>query len=222
MTPLPWSHTSLDDFNNCPRAFHAKRVEKSIREPESEQMRWGKIVHHAFERRQGDGRPLPDELAAHEPFMQRLDGIFGDKSCEERIALNRKLEPCGFFDKDVWFRGVIDLRVVDAPTAQVVDYKTGKPHSKFAQHKLFALWMFQRYPDVQIIKCLYYWTTTLTCTAETYTRAMVPVLWSAFTPSLKQYVEAFRTDTWTPRPSGLCGWCPLTDCEHWRPRKVPR
>jgi hypothetical protein len=46
-------------------------------------------------------------------------------------------------------------------------------------------------------------------------------LWSKFVPDLRQYMEAFKTETWQARPSGLCnGWCPVTECEHWKPKKV--
>ena len=35
-----------------------------------------------------------------------------------------------------------------------------------------------------------------------------------------QYAQAFKTDTWQPRPSGLCnGWCPVKTCEFWQPKR---
>lgn len=221
MMPRPWSHTALEDFVNCPRSFFEKRVAKSVREAETEQQLWGTYVHEAFERRLRDGRSLPDELEGHEPFMQKLEELRGQQAFERKIALNRSAEPCDFFGNRVWFRGVIDHELIDGDYALLTDYKTGKQHQKFGQLKLFALWCFAAYPALRAMDAQYYWTQSMTTTRERYTREMVPLLWKAFIPSLRQYAEAFKTETFTPRPSGLCnGWCPVTSCEFWKPKRA--
>lgn len=219
-TPLPWSFTSLEDFVNCPRAYYEKRVVKSVKEEESEAIIWGNRVHKAFENRIKHGTPLPEELQAHEKYLQSLAQRDGKIDAERKIALNTKARPCGFFDKDVWFRGVIDFSNVSGDTALLVDYKTGKPHSKFKQLKLFAIHTMAEYPEVESVQVKFYWTQTETQTGETYTREQIPAIWSEFAPDLKQYVSAFKTDTWQPRQSGLCyGWCPVTSCEFWKPKR---
>ena len=69
----------------------------------------------------------------------------------------------------------------------------------------------------------YYWTQTKTTNGMTITRDQIPAIWREFLPALKQYAEAYATDTWQPRQSGLCnGWCPVTDCEFWRPKRARR
>lgn len=220
MKPLPWSYSSLDDFVNCPRSYYEKRVAKSVKEEKSEQMIWGERVHKAFEDRQGLGTPLPPELAEHEPFMQRLQDMPGEFSTERKIALNRAMQPCGFFDKDVWFRGIIDYTKRHENIAQIVDYKTGKPHSKFQQLKLFAIHIFAEHPEVDIVDVRFYWTKTCSTTFEVYRRKQIDDLWKMFVPNLKQYAQAFREDIWQPRPSGLCnGWCPVKTCEFWKPKR---
>lgn len=222
MKPMPWSHSALSDFVNCPKAFHAKRVEKSVKEEQSDQIIWGNKVHKAFEDRVHHGRqtPLPDYLAEHEPFMQELESLAGTTYVERKIALDTRRQPCGFFDKNVWMRGVVDVTNVHQDGALLVDYKTGKPHSKFGQLKLFALHTFAEFPQVDFVTVKFYWTKTLSESEDTYTRDQIPALWNEFASDLKQYVEAFKTNTWQPRPSGLCnGWCPVTNCEHWRPKR---
>ena len=221
MKPIAWSHTALDDFQNCPRAFYEKRIAKSVTETKSEQMIWGEWVHKQFEDRQKEGKPLPETLKEHEAFMQVLESSPGEAYTERKVALAKDLSPCGFFDKDVWCRGVIDFAKVAGEKAVVVDYKTGKPHSKYKQLKLFALQTFAEFPEVNTINVQYYWTQTQVPTGQVYTRAMTNELWSDFTPVLKQYLYAFKENVWQPRPSGLCnGWCPVTDCEFWKPRKI--
>lgn len=220
MKPLPWSYTSLDDFVNCPRQFYEKRVAKSVKEEKSEQMIWGERVHKWFELRQLENQALPDDVAEHEPFMQRLKKMPGLAWTEQKVALNRKMETCGFFDADVWFRGVIDYKKVHREHAVVVDYKTGKPHSKFNQLKLFALHTFADHPDVEAVDVMFYWTKTQGTTKQIYRRSEIPELWKSFVPNLRQYAQAFKEDIWQPRPSGLCnGWCSVTSCEFWKPRR---
>lgn len=220
MTPLPWSHSRLEDFKNCPRAFYEKQVAKSVKEEKGEATIWGEKVHKHFEEFLTDGVALPPELEMHEPFLLKLLNLPGQMGVEERIALDRGAQPCGFFDDGVWYRGVIDVKKVNGNQALLIDHKTGKHHTKFRQLKSFALQTFAKHPEVETIRAEYYWTQTKTKNGETYTRDMIPVLWKEFIPDLRQYAEAFRTDTWQPRQSGLCnGWCPVTDCEFWRPRR---
>lgn len=220
MKPLPWSYSALDDFVNCPRSYYEKRVAKSVKEERSEQIIWGEQVHKHFENRQKDGTPLPFDLREHEPFMQRLEKMPGVSHTERKIALNKRMEPCGFFENDVWFRGVIDYSKLHDNLAVVIDYKTGKPHNKFQQLKLFALHIFTEYPDVDMVDVRFYWTKSCSTTGEIYRRPQIAELWKTFVPNLKQYAQAFKTDVWQPRPSGLCnGWCPVTACEFWKPRR---
>ena len=103
---------------------------------------------------------------------------------------------------------------------RVVTHNTGKFHAKFGQLKLFAIHTFAAYPEVQQVRAEYYWTQTLTTNGETYTRDQIPQLWQEFLPGLRQYAQAFHENIWQPRQSGLCnGWCGVTSCEFWRPKR---
>jgi len=213
--PKAWSFSALDTFKTCPRQYEAKYVSKSVQEEKSEQMLWGERVHKAFELRQLDGTPLPAGLEQHEDYMQKLEALPGIHNVEQKIALNLKREPCNFFAPDVWFRGIIDyIKVSNDSGAYVVDYKTGKPHQKMDQLSLFALHTFALYPDTDLVHVRFYWTKTASETRWVYRREDIPSMWAKFIPDLRQYAQAFKTDTWQPRQSGLCKqWCPVLDCE---------
>lgn len=220
MTPKPWSHSALDDFKNCPRAFFEKKVAKSVVETKGEATMWGEQVHKHFEEFLEDGVALPTILEMHEPFLQRLLDLPGQLYVEQKIALDRSVQPCEFFGEGVWYRGVIDAKKVHGDSALIVDHKSGKHHSKFGQLKLFALHTFAAHPEVNNVRCEYYWTQLKSKNGESYSRDDIPRLWKEFIPDLKQYVEAFKTDTWQPRPSGLCnGWCPVETCEFWKQKR---
>lgn len=220
MKPRPWSHSALADFVNCGRQYHEVRIKKSVPFVETKEITWGNIVHKAFENRIAIKAPLAADLAEHEPYMQQLEALPGKHFTERKIALNNKMQDCGYFDNDVWFRSVIDFSAVAETEAHIVDYKTGKQKDKFDQLMLNALHLFAQYPSVQTIHTSFYWVQHYMATSQTFTRDQVPALWSKFLPDLKQYVEAHVTETWQPRQSGLCaGWCQIEKCEFWRSRR---
>jgi hypothetical protein len=218
--PMPWSYTSLTDFKNCPRAFYEKRVIKSVKEESTEALVWGNQIHKAFELFVGHGTPLPDMLAEHQPFLDKLRQAPGVAKAEEKVALNKRAEPCGFFDRDVWWRGVLDYHRIHNRTADVVDYKTGKRKPDWVQLYIFAIWVFAKHPDVTTIDLHLYWTQDKQADTKLVTRPMIPELWSHMTGDLRQYRQAFHDDVWREKPSGLCnGWCPVRHCEHWKPKR---
>jgi len=196
------------------------RVAKNVKEEKSPQIIWGNKVHKAFENRVKHGTKLPEELEEHEETMQWLADKPGVIFTERRLALNTKLEQCGFFDKDCWYRGVIDYGNYHNGKALIVDYKTGKPHNKPHQLALFALTVFITKPKINLVDTRFYWTKTKDYTRKVYGRDEMSEMWDLFLPDLKQYKQAFKEEVWQPRPSGLChGWCPVTDCEHWKPKR---
>lgn len=222
-SPLPWSFTSLSDFKNCPKQFYEKRVIKSVKDEQGEEQIWGERVHKYFEDRQSSKTPLPPMLAEHEEFMAKVEDREGNFFTEQKIALNRAAQACTFFDKDVWFRGVIDYKKISLSQkyAYLVDYKTGKVKDNYDQLTLFALHTFIAHPTVDIVDVNYYWTKTREVSRKVYGRAEVKDLWAKFLPDLRQYKQAFSDDVWQPRPSGLCnGWCPVKHCEFWKPKRV--
>lgn len=220
MRPLPWSHSALGDFKNCPRSFHQKRVLKRFPPDDSEQIRWGNYVHKAFELRIAEQKPLPVDLKNFEPYMAKLEKRPGETYAERKIAFDKMAKPCSFFYPAVWYRGVIDFTNVHKDHALIVDYKTGKPHEKFDQLISNALHTFALYPEVETCEVRYFWTKTQSETKRNYTRDQIAEMWGRLIPDLRQYRDAFHSDTWQPRPSGLCnGWCPVTDCEFWKPKR---
>lgn len=228
MQPLAWSPSRLSDFVNCPWSFKEKSVLKRYPFKDTKETLWGKEVHKIFEERlNGTRSVLPDNLIIHEPHMQKLEA-FGQRGIlytERQIALDRNMEPCAYFSPRgkpdvVWFRGVIDVTIITGAAALIEDYKTGKKKPDFRQLKTNALWVFANYPQIHTVLTRYYWTTDQSLSAETYTRDQVPALWAELVPDLRQWAQAFKTDTWQKRPSGLCnGWCPVENCEFWKPRR---
>lgn len=220
MKPLPWSFSALSDFKNCAYQYHEKRVVKSVKQDETEQMLWGTRVHTAFEERQRDKTPLPNWIDQHEDFMKTLDAIPGKLDVECKIGFDLTGRPCEWGVDNIWSRNIIDWRKVDNNSATLVDYKTGRPHKKFDQLALYAIHTFMTFPQVDLVRAKFYWTQTHTTSHDAWSRLQLDELWDRFLPDLQKYRDAFKNDTWPKTQSGLCnGWCPVTSCEHWRPKR---
>lgn len=222
--PLPFTFSSLETFINCPLMFYHKYVVKDVKDEPGEAAIYGTNVHAHFENymNASGGYALPKDIVGHKPKLDQLlakDGIFW---CEEKVALGKDLQPCRYDDPDRLWRGNIDFRLVDRDeqSATLVDYKTGKQRIKWPQLGLYALHTFAAFPNINLVNAQFYWTQFSETTKKVWSRDDTREIWLMFVGDLKQYKEAFKTDTWQPRPSGLCrGWCAVKTCRHWSPRR---
>ncbi len=224
MKPKPWSHSQLDKFESCPKQYFETTIAKRWPFVTTTEMEWGKRVHRDFEHYLLHGTPLPADVAMHQDFLDRFKDQPGDLAGEERIALDVDLRPCRYFGDDrIWYRGQVDARKRDRARgfSHILDHKTGKVKNDYAQLKGFALHEFLTQPDIHTIQVEYYWTQIRGANGETYRREQIPELWNFFLPKLQRWADAHLTDTWNPKQSGLCnGWCPVTTCEFWRPKRA--
>ncbi len=228
MKPKAWSHSALDAFENCPRQYYETKVVSPTKYPfvDTVETVWGREVHKQFENYILHGAPLQADLEVHRDFLDAFVGQPGELAGEERIALDVNMQQCAYFSKtqQVWYRGQVDARKRDrsAGTSHILDHKTGKVKNDYTQLKGFAMWEFLTQPDIHTCKVEFYWTQIRGCNGETYYREQLPEIIQFFAAKLHRYADAFLTDTWIPRQSGLCaGWCPVTDCEFWRPKRKP-
>lgn len=203
-----WSYSSLTDFLGCPRRYHMVRDLKAVPFVETEAIRHGNEVHKALELRlSADKTPLPEKYVQYEPIAAKLDkpGVF----VEKEIALTRSLKPTGWWSKDCWVRGKIDVGVKNKGVALLGDYKTGKVKPDASQLQLFAAMEMQCDPEVHTAKTMFIWLQYGKTSQETYVRDQVPVIWSEFIAKVAKLEDAYEKDKWLPKPSPLCGWCPL-------------
>lgn len=224
MKPPAWSHSALDAFESCPKQYHQTKILKRYPFEETREVIWGREVHTAFENFLLYGSPLRADLQMHADFLTDFKNMSGELKGEERIALDVNMQRCDYFDKvkQVWYRGQIDAqkRNVATGVSHILDHKTGKVKNDFTQLKGFAMFELLTQPQIHTVKVEFYWTQIRGTAGETYTRADLPSLIGHFLPKLNRYADAHLRSEFPPKPSGLCnGWCPVTDCEFWRPKR---
>ena len=120
---VTWSHSSLKEYEGCPRRYHEVKVLKKFPFKDTEATLYGKEFHKAAEDYIKEGKDLPEAFMYAQGALDALNKKEGRKLCEYQMALNIDLKPTGWFSEDVWVRGVADLLIVDDYnlTAWVVD-----------------------------------------------------------------------------------------------------
>jgi len=218
-----WSYSSISTFKQCPKKYYHLKVAKDVRDTGSEAMLYGNQVHKAAEHFIKDGTHIPKKFEYLNPIVNSLNAIEGDKHCELRFGISydgEKHKETKFFAKDVWFRGIADLVIVDGEKAYLVDYKTGK-NAKYADTKqldMLAAATFTYFPNVAIIKSALAYVVSNEFIKKDHTRDEQELLYTTFDEPLEALAAAEEHDVWNAISSPLCGWCPVTSCEHHRKR----
>lgn len=216
-SPIPsWSYSSINLFKQCGRKYFHLRVAKDFKEPESEALIYGNELHKAAENYIQKGEPLEGRFQFIKPYLDQLNGLPGAKYCEYRMGLTQDLEPCEFFGKGVWWRGIADFLSIHGTTAYLIDYKTGK--SKYVtneQLEITSLAIFKHFPYVQRIRAGYLFVVAGEFNRAEFKREAEPELWTRWLREIQRLEGAYTTRVWNASPSGLCQkYCVVTSCEH--------
>lgn len=212
-----WSYSSMGLFEQCPKKYYHIRVIKDVTEPKSEAILYGEIVHKAAEEYIKQDVPIPAKFSQFEGAIKPFKEMSGNKYCEHRMGLTEVGEPCGFFDKDVWLRGIADLIIVDGEKARIVDYKTGKS-SKYADSKqldLMALCTFAHFPEVQKITAGLLFLVANDLIKRSYQRDDFLGIMREWTEKYSWLSRTYQENVWNPKPNFTCkNYCPVKSCPH--------
>ncbi len=234
MRPKAWSFSVLESFRNCPKAYAEVKVYKTVKDAGNAAGAWGDYVHRQFEKWfngvKAKAHPiLPDALKEYLPYLMRLATRKGEMHVECKYGLDMKLQPIemktdeDWYRDDIWLRIIIDLLHIDGDVAWALDHKTGKVKEASDQLMLFALVVFIFFPQVNTVHTQYAWLQFGKWTKKTYHRSDISWMWQHFVPDLVRFKNAFHTETFPAKTSGLCyGWCPVTKCQHWKPKRAGR
>jgi hypothetical protein len=216
-----WSYSSIKTFDQCPKKYFHLKVVKDVKDEPGEAADYGTAVHEAAELFITQGAPIPEKFAFMRPIVEPLAKKQGTKYAEIKIGVTSDLKPCGFFDKDVWYRGIADLLIVNGSKAWLIDYKTGK-NAKYADMKqldLLAGAVFIHFPKVETIKSALLYVVSQEMPRKTHQRENLATYMGVFDTQLESLSDAMDNGVWNAKSSALCGWCPVQTCEHWRPRR---
>lgn len=217
-----WSYSSITLFDQCPKKYYHLRVAKDIKEPDSEAMLYGTAVHEAAEKYMRDGVPIPEKFSYMEPYLAKLKAIPGEKLCEYKMGLKRTprgMQPCDFFDPEVWFRGIADLLILDREKkeARVIDYKTGKS-ARYADPKQLALMaacVFFHFPEIERVRSGLLFVVSKEFIPVDFLAKHKYDIFVKLDETLVSRDMAYETEVFNPKQNFSCKqWCPVLICPH--------
>lgn len=203
----PWSYTLLSGFENCPRqAFH-RYIKKDLKFEESEASRWGNEVHKAMELAINEGRPLPKGME----YAALVSPLLGGDA-ERKFGIRRDGTPGDFFAPDVWGRCKIDCILIKGDAAILPDWKTGKVREDPDELEINAVLVKAHYPHLKKITGWYVWLKEKRIGRQ-YDLSNTEAKFQEIKARYSRFEQAFQTDFWPPRQSGLCAYCAVKSCE---------
>jgi RecB family exonuclease len=182
---------------------------------------YGKELHTAAELYIKEDTPLPPQFAFIKDTLDALKAKPGRKLCEHEMGVTKDLKPCKFMDKEVWVRGIADLLIIDDEnlTARVVDYKSGNnKYPDREQLKLMALMVFAHFPHIRRVSGALLFVVKEDIAKASFMVGEAEEHWWDYRERVARIEQAHETGVWNPKPTPLCGWCPVTTCEHNRKR----
>lgn len=221
--PITWSYSSLKTFEQCPKKYYHLRIAKDVKDEGSDATLYGQELHKAAEDYLKEGKPISPKFQFIQNVVDAIKDIPGEKHCELKLGVKQTdtgYEPCGFFDKGVWWRGIGDVVVIQDDVAFSLDYKTSK-NAKYADLKqldILAAALFTHFPQIKKIKSALAFVVSNEFIRKEHFAEMRDSYFATFQPELDRLAAAEETGVWNTNTGPLCKFCPVTSCEHNRRR----
>lgn len=164
--PFAWSLSRLSDYEQCPQKLLYRVRNTPIAQPSVSGQK-GIDEHKDAERFvKGEMKKLPPVL---KQFSTEIKAIVknNEPEAEAELAFTRNFKKrTGWFDKDVWFRGKLDLRFENVDergrkVIDVIDYKTGrvKTYRDLAdQCRVYGMVSLLAHPDAYAARVRFWYT----------------------------------------------------------------
>jgi|SRR5215475_6318500 len=211
MNSVVYTYTNLNCYDKiCAHQFYRRYIKRDIKFVETPAIKHGNAVHAAMEQRLVGQKPLPAQLRHHEELLTPFEREGLTVHAELKLAIADLDKPIDFWHQDAYLRGKLDCVLMDSDRAFMADWKTGKIREDPFELEIGALLLQQNYPHIQYIIGNYVWLAE-NRVGKTHDLSNTAGTWNKVN-AIAMQIE--RDRTWEKRPSGLCGWCDVMDCEY--------
>lgn len=210
-----WSYSVLSMFEQCRKKFYHLKVAKDAKDSDSAFAGEGKEVHDAMFKRVIKGVDLPLPIRHYEKFARRFADAEGEKHGELKLCLNTAFQPVDWFAKDAWVRAIVDLLIVKGDTVIIVDWKTGKVRIDWTQLELTAAIVSRLMPEIKHFKLVFVWLREGKVNTKDLHKGDMRGVWADLLPRVKAIEVAKKTTDFPATESGLCRYCPVSQCPHY-------
>lgn len=233
----PHSSSSLDTADQCPYRYEQVRLLKNFKEESGAAAEFGTEQHDIAEHALKQDLPLGGEMGRAMEFVRGFTGL---KTAERYLGIDIDLKPCDPYDEDVcWFRGKIDVTILNGNKAIIIDYKTGKRKLPYGvpgarkpderQLLRYALLTCLHERHIEDIEAYFYWTHNGSRPDRYRFNKSLDAdrMLANVRDRAKAIEKQKRTGKWEKTPGGLCEkWCCVSEgCEYhgqpyWKIKKM--
>lgn len=212
-----YSFSKINTFFECPKKFefsYITKVDKDKEYTEPPYFRRGSFIHAYLANRLkgGDGAldkfsdiDISDKLilvdiaetALDNPYVQ-LSFDFDIHGIEKKIFLSEDMKPSK--QSNSIMMGYIDYFAIHDDVAIIIDWKSGKyrPEASYEQLELYAIWVLEKYPDINEIDLIFYYVEHDKLSIKTISKNEI----SSFKDNLLSNISTIENTTeFNPTPS---------------------
>jgi PD-(D/E)XK nuclease superfamily len=216
--PIKLAHTSLDDYETCPKRFYHKHLARDVYDKKSGAQLGGSKAHGAIRKRLKLREPLPQEFAQYEEACAEVESMAGIRLIEEALAVDHHGRVIDYKSPAAALRGILDCVILDSPNAFILDWKTNKrPWEDARELKTHAVLLRARYPDLMSIKGAYFWLVPNKLGVVHDSVDLTHRTWTDLCATGESIARRIRNNDWPPDKNPLCRFCPCTTCPNWEP-----
>lgn len=218
------SHSRLSDFNQCPRKFKLKYLDKvqnfKEEDTKSPHLIRGTNVHASLEqyiikKNAGEEGIRPSSLPEVESTKPLIDSLFNNYSSvlpENQVSIDDNWKQVEWFSKDSYYRAIFDMICIRKKDILIVDFKTGKlkdytPENGYGQLELSAAIALSLWSNVETVHTTYLYVDHKKSLSKTYHQEDKPKLVQWFK---QEHAKVNSENEFEPKVNEFCKWCPAT------------
>lgn len=223
--PFVHSYSAGKQYDQCPHRFHQDRVLRRFPFVQSEEAAEGDRIHDALAKNIGEGVALPKKYRWLRKIATAATQRPGQNLVEQKWGLTKRFTPTGYYGADVYYRYRNDYVNIcpDGTTAALLDWKTGS--DKYPDEDQLvegAVTLMSHYPKIEVVAAALVFTKTTKFLPSTYSRNHLDDYVETMASKYAEIDAALAAEEYPKKPGPLCPWCPVTECEFWRPKPERR
>lgn len=216
------SHSRLSDYNQCPRKFKLKYIDKASNFKEDDAQKSvhlvrGSNVHKALENyvvkviagEEGIKPSSLPEVEQTKPFIQKIFDTYPKVYPELQISIDQNWQKVEWFSKDSYYRAIFDLIALKPGHAFIGDYKTGKfndytPDNGYGQLELSSAIALSLFPEADQVDNSYIYVDHKKIVTKSYTQGDRERLVNHF---IGEHEKVNSDTEFKPTTNEFCKWC---------------
>lgn len=212
------SYSRLSTYEQCPLKFKLQYIDKTYKDDsDNPAFIRGSRLHKQCEeyilhKTKNRLKPvLSTEVQNVVPIIDKVIKKYTTIFAETKLALDTNFLPCGWFDKSVIYRAILDMTALNTHNALIIDFKSGKVREyddkSTGQLHLASCFIFATNESIQNINSAYLFLEHKITISKSFTRDNFISMRDVF---YKLFDEVNELKNFEPKVNRYCHWCLAT------------